>query len=724
MATQLIGQVGFGSLMMLTWTAAALIPIALHLLRRRTRTMVPWAAMRLLQQVILQESRRSALHQMLLLLTRVAIMLLLALALARPFGLDDRSVNSGPLNRPNRLQIILIDTSYSMGYRTDQRSRLDLAKRRVAELVRESQLGDAFALVTMDRPAQLVIGQPTFDPQALLSEVDRLSETALDCDVEGSLSLAGDIVTDVRNRDGYPELIETIILTDLGVDGWAPAVNGSAAQQLSRLDEMTSVTVESFAAEDPVNKAVTSVTPSSRRAIVGQPLTFTVRLASVGNAVEKFPVRLDVDGQTVDSQEVEIEADGTLEVQLRAVVRSPGKRVFSVVIPSDNLPIDNRWDMVIEARSETRILIVDPETVGLNAWKLAIRPVEPPAAAPGAGSVRVVNESQWLTVRLEDWDVVIWNDPNLNNAGQLNRLVDYARNGDAVILALGPRAASEPAGRGLEIFERLAGLQLVDSSDWGDWPLDPLSYSSPVIAIFEGYPNAGLLTTPIFRYWRAEVVDPEVIIDLAFTTGDPMLTRRAVGKGSMACLMSAPQDGRTVDGDRSWNAMTTWPSFLPLVQQLVQTVLETDSDQRNRIAGEILSGVVEGGASSQSLVLVRPDQTEISLVPETPDMRGTSVWTYRQTDQRGIYRLKGASDQDQVFAVNIQPKQSRLQSLDPNQLNFLSGNGSTAEQLVPNGAERANLPPTDRIARILLICLGLLLFGESLLACFIGRRIG
>jgi hypothetical protein len=724
MAAGILAQVGFGSLFMLTWMAAGLIPIFLYLLRKRTRTTVPWAAMRLLRQVVLQESRRSSFQQWLLLITRVAIMLVLATALARPFWGDLDSPTSSLQARPNRLVIFLVDTSYSMGYRREQRSCMDLAKERIEELVHESQLGDAFSLIALDRPSRLIISRPTFDSKALLTELRQMSENARDCDIDSGLTMAADLILDARDDPALPRLVDVVILSDFGADAWSIDPGSPIDRSLNRLQELAVVTAESFADLAPENRAILSVTPSAKRAVVGQPIRFDVKLSAVGGQVSTVPLRLELDGRPVDAVEVQIDPDQTVNVSMQAISRQAGKRLFSVIIPSDNLIIDNRWDLVLDVQAETRVLVVDADSSGFNAWQLALDPPGLPLLDGGFDVIRVVNESEWLSLRLQKWDVIILNNPSLSVPGQLAGLKSFIQAGGLTIVALGSNFEDQASQRTRQQFGQLLGLELAGSSPWGEWDLDPLQYASPIIDMFEGFPGAGLLTTPIFRYWRATVQDAATEVDIGISGGEPLLVRRRVGEGQIACLLTAVEDGRATGENRSWSAIASWPSFLPLAQQLTQTLLSTRSGDFNRLAGQTLSGKLESGEPAFEVLLQKPDQSKLRLLPEPPDASGQSIWSYRHTDQRGVYRVLAPENSQLIFAVNVDAKQSRLESIDVSDLPLRSGSipGDSIGDPTGNLEARARgFPAPEYAARLLLLLLAGLLVVESLLACFMGR---
>jgi hypothetical protein len=100
----------FAAPMMLAGAAAISIPIVLHLFYRARYKPLPWAPMHFLRQAIEQTSRRLRFQEWLLLLLRCLVILLLALALARP-GWSGYSASS----RSQAVDaVFLVDVSYSI----------------------------------------------------------------------------------------------------------------------------------------------------------------------------------------------------------------------------------------------------------------------------------------------------------------------------------------------------------------------------------------------------------------------------------------------------------------------------------------------------------------------------------------------------------------------------------------------------------------------------------
>src|SRR6059058_4412580 len=115
---------GFLAPTMLWGAAAAAVPIALHFFFRGRYRTVPWAAMKFLLTSIEQTSRRLRFQELLLLVLRCVVLVLLALALARPLSTAVRGAGQGSAVDA----VFVFDTSYSMGAMDGAQSRLGRAK--------------------------------------------------------------------------------------------------------------------------------------------------------------------------------------------------------------------------------------------------------------------------------------------------------------------------------------------------------------------------------------------------------------------------------------------------------------------------------------------------------------------------------------------------------------------------------------------------------------------
>jgi hypothetical protein len=114
-------------------TALIAVPILIWLLSRRWYQRRQWAAMEFLLRAVKKHRRRLQIENLLLLLIRIAAILLLAFAMARPIL---KSTTFGPISKDSEENwIFAIDTSYSMGFRSGARSLFDGARETIADYI-------------------------------------------------------------------------------------------------------------------------------------------------------------------------------------------------------------------------------------------------------------------------------------------------------------------------------------------------------------------------------------------------------------------------------------------------------------------------------------------------------------------------------------------------------------------------------------------------------------
>lgn len=724
MSLPVIAWISFSSLGMLGWAAAAVIPVIIHLLRRRRKAAVPWAAMQLLRVIVERESRRVNLQRLLLLLLRVAILLVFALALSQPY-LNRQADGTALIPiRSSKVWIFVIDTSYSMGYQAGELTRMDRAKQQAAKIIRESQPGDAFSLIALDQPARAIVDNPTYDSQSILNQVQNLIDNARGSDVVSALNLAGQIANTVRTNPQMPQDVEVVVLTDLGEDAWHRSSTEPVEPVLKRLGQSAIVTIKPIIDAQTTNVAVELVQPLQKRVVVGRPLTVEVSIANYGQSMLDMPVELVWNDQILSTESVDIDAGGRAKVLMTFTPSRSGSGKLSIVTPKDNLPIDNCFDLVLDVRPHFRVLVIDSKVDELNPWLLALQPDRKQSDLGIQGEVSLVSEQQWQRSKDTDWDVVVANDADWNSIGPLTRLDRFVQTGGCLIVTLGKNLTTISAPGGASTndkkseLERLLGFRIQRPSDVGDWMIDPLGYQSPIIKVFEGFPNSGLLTTPLYRFWEIEYDEPSLNIDLALTSGQPLSVHRVYGSGYVVSLLSAPEDGRGTGGDASWNAIAAWPSFLPLVQQMVQVFYDNHLENINKTAGQPLTGQFRSAPTSKQLTLVRPDGTEIQLPYNKSENGSLNTWTYESTDQRGVYQVTEPDNKRHTLAVNVDPVQSSLSSVDSDTLQIPANPAPTIQR------DKVLEPPSVKQLWTmgLLLFLGTLLIAESLTAWALGRQ--
>lgn len=137
---------GFLAPWFLVLGGAALVPLLIHLLRRRIGLQIEFPAARYLARAEREHSRTMRMRNLLLMLFRVIAVLLVAMAAARPIG---RYVTAGAGHAPTALAIV-IDNSMSTSMVERGSSLLDQFKRTAQNAIDRATPDDRLWLVTVD----------------------------------------------------------------------------------------------------------------------------------------------------------------------------------------------------------------------------------------------------------------------------------------------------------------------------------------------------------------------------------------------------------------------------------------------------------------------------------------------------------------------------------------------------------------------------------------------
>src|SRR3954465_2640383 len=139
-------MLSFLSPLFLAGAAAAAIPVILHLLKREPEARVQFAAVKLLRKAPVEHTQRRHLRELMLLALRVAALVLLALAFARPF------FASGDALASTGVTVVALDTSYSV---SSTAARFEHARQLARDAIAHAPAGDLVGVVTFDDDSRI-----------------------------------------------------------------------------------------------------------------------------------------------------------------------------------------------------------------------------------------------------------------------------------------------------------------------------------------------------------------------------------------------------------------------------------------------------------------------------------------------------------------------------------------------------------------------------------------
>jgi hypothetical protein len=711
---------GFANLAMLGWLAAAAAPLLIHLWSRHRFREAPWAAMQFLLAAMRKNSRRMQLQQWLLLAIRTILIALVVLAIAEPYG--ERGVAGGASAPAHK--VIVIDGSLSMAYRDNGESNFARAKNLAAELVRDSRAGDTFTVISMATPAEFVVGKESIDTSAVAAQIQSLSQSHSPADLAATIELVEEVVAE-KSSDGHmARRSEVYFITDLQLATWQ-----SVPAAINSLAERATLFLIDAGRPNAANLAVTRLASSEPFAVVNREIVWEATLRQFGGTpLDDCRVELLVDDVEVSEQSVDVPAGGEANVHFSHRFTTAGTHTLAVRAGDDQLEPDNaRW-LVVPVRDEIRILCVEGKE---GAAKYIAGALNPDPSAPSAFRPIVASEGELAELELTDFDcVILCNLPQLT-ASEAQRLTRYAEGGGGVVMFLGDRVIPESynrmaAGSGESLpngGRALVPARIGEVVTGPEFGLDPLEYSHAIVAPFRGNERAGLLTTPVSHYYRLElpIHRPTAQVAATIGRGDPFIVAAPLGDGR-SILVATDGSLSSVDSatNEPWTIWPTWPSFLPIVRELVSYAVSGKHQAWQQPVGTPLAGRVARSADVASSVdpgttlrIHRPDGTTAPVALDST--QGELQWRFSETQLAGIYALSGpAQDFLHQFALNIDSRESDLTRLDTRQLpqEFVVYNSS------PSGRDHLATPHSAHASwsgRLLWLAL-LLLFIESLVA--------
>jgi hypothetical protein len=727
---------------MLWGLAGAALPILIHLLNRRKYRETTWAAMSFLLAAIRKNQKRIRLEQWILLAVRTLLIVLLALAMARP-ALESLS-NLGLLTG-RRHWVLALDASMSMETRQNGTTRFERAREAARQFVSQARAGDGFSLLTLGATPRVVIGAPSFSQEAVLRALDGLSPTHTIHDPLASLRALREVLlaSDIPRK-------EVVVFSDFQRTSWETDAAGVGEQ--ARIDA-----VRRFAALSPRlalidvagpadrNRAVVALESQPRFVTPGTVVELRARVEAFGAGFPSGRARLVVDGRVIAGQEQQVpplEAGQNAELAFHHAFNAPGDSIVEVRLDNDSLPVDDRRAASITVRDSIRVLLVDGDPrPGLFESETAYlaEAISPEPDSPGQPRpilAQIVNEAQLLRLDLSTFEVIA-----LCNLARVPRevvpmLEAFLAQGGGLVVFTGDQVQADQYNRVLfdgdrGILPAQIGPAVGDASDWANArPIEPRGFDHPIVADFQGQPDpvrASLTNVRFTRYHRLNL-PPETSARIAIGVGgDPLIVEAQRGRGRVILVATS--------ADRDW---TSWPvhqSYPAVMERIVLEAAAGRLAERTARVGEPLQAVLPASASgAEALVTLPSDLISPSDTPEPPQRipliaEGTSVWLRTDpTERTGAYRVEVGPPVGFLarFAVNPDPAESRVERLDAAALRAtwpgLEFDLRPADQLAP---ERSLTPPAAaELHRPLLWGVLCLLLVESVLAWWFGNRAG
>jgi hypothetical protein len=578
---------------------AIALPIVLHLLRRDEAPEVRFSAVRLLRRSPVERARKRRLRDAVLLAMRVAALLLLAAAFARPYV-------QGAAPAP--IRVVAIDRSYSMGGAARFGRALDLARAAIGE----AGAIERVAVVAFDDRAD-VIAQPGAR-DAALAALTAIAPAFGATRYRPMIDAAADLGAAGPGR--------LVVITDLQASAWE-------GESRSALPAGWELDVRDVGAPPP-NVGVMSVAVHATRVVA------TLHNASGEARVGRISAAID--GRVVSRGDYALRPGETGEVSMPVTAPAAGALTIAIEDPGGLAPDDVRH-VALGSSDASKVLVVgDGDRAGLYLS----RALETSAGDEGAIDAEVVpgtRVSAMSAAEASNYPVVaLLSTRGLDRQGR-ETLGAQVRAGAGLIVAASPDV--EP--------QVLASM--------GDWqpPLNitvqrdarlTLSATDPRHPIFRPF---GALAANLgqARFEHAWKVAPEGWAVIArFSNGSPALLERPLEKGRVILFAS--------DVDRRWNDFPLHPGFVPFAIESVRYARGDRNTRREYTVAEPPAGVrPEPGIHRRSDGAV----TVVNVDPAEGASPRMSADAFAQT----VGRASPASQAAEIQARQTEERQSYWQ---------------------------------------------------------------
>lgn len=751
----------FANPALLIGAALFVVPLIIHLLNRRRFVPIRWAAQEFLLQAYQQTRRRLTLESLLLLLARCLLIILIALALARPFAPSDNLLKI--FTAKQRSVVIVIDTSYSMtrsgpGVET----ALDRAREQARQLIDQlsTERGDKISLLTLSSRPQLLLHEsaradlardaiarlkPDWKRADLLRTIETLDELVLApaqthrevfffTDLQKLTFDPSDPST--RQRSATGEVVEASA---------APAFRRASARDA----EFTVIDVG--APESPRNLSVESLSIEPRNAVAGGLVNITAAVRNHGGSAQQGVTGTFVfNGQREQGKLVtfDVPAKGVSNVEFTATARDAGYSTVEFEISPDDLTADDRRAIAFPVRDSVAVLLVDGKDdrdPALSATGQLAQILNPDPERGGTPYRLTTLDDRRFNLgaeNVQNFDLIVLANVSSIDEKMAKELDDAVRSGAGLLVFLGDlvdiRAWNERLwredGSGLlpgRLLEARGDAQGDVSSAF--YPkVDDLEH--PIVRLFREASLTTELRQAVLRYFPVEVGPNDTATVTALALDDdpvkpsPLILEKPAGHGRVVLV--------TTSADRSF---TRLPDeivvYLSLIHEMAAFLTLPDLAEFNLLVGDRIRRTERAIPSALAMVLPSNERVPLEMPDKEPEHGRYLMPQFDRTVDPGVYTLElefplasaagtSAGAREQIrYAVNLDVAESELERLTPNALAALyPGVSLKLLDRVEAAAKEATSSHEGELWKPLVYALLALLALEMAMAAWFGRQ--
>ena len=559
---------------MLLGALSAGIPVALHLLRKSKPTVVRWAPMEFLRKSLKETSKKVRLRDLILLLIRMAILILAALALARPSTLS--FFGSGPIDA-----VILIDNSQSMSTLEGQTSRLDMALTSARQLIGNLPTGSKARIISLtDHTVELGYNNSN-ETDAIATALLQIKPTDRSSNFFQGFANAIDIL----KTSSFSQR-KIFFFSDMQRPGWQNE-SSSFKTLVQNMPSSISIHMIRHGSDVDSNIQIMDFQPTAGIILANQRQTWglTVRNRGIKPATGiKATLGLGSDFETAESAVIEkLDAGEERNITIDLLIPEDGYQIVKAVAGNDRLARDNQKEKIVLARKKLQVLIVGAKSeIDANRDNTfflyhALRSGSSDSSNSGI-EVKVTSGRGATPETLDETDIVFMVDPMLAgtesvNDGFLEKLETWVSMGNTLVYFAGSNyvATTDSNIKKTGKFMPAANPNpnLVTSTI--------ATENFPPVGWFNRFRSAplNLINQSEFRKRITfETSQDQQSANLGyFSDNQPLAEMKQIRAGFITLLPWVP--------DLSYSDLPLRPSFVPFIQTLLSRILDNLNNVKN-----------------------------------------------------------------------------------------------------------------------------------------------
>jgi len=709
--------------------ALASLPVILHLFMKQTPKHVVFPALRLIRERQKRSRKKLRVKNWLLLLARMALVALMALALARPRLYSQTSL--GDQNVPMAAAFVF-DTSLSMGYEEKDKTRLQEAKERALDILKKMADGSqAFVIDSADARIP-----ESLSPAGARNLIKGLELHPSRRPLNAAMGQAYKAIasSDRPRREVY-------VLTDLARSAWdlerqaegldhvkksTPAgtstKKGKPAKDSSR-DAPINTYVLNLSPKDVHNVTVAEAAPVAGVSPQGESLKIKVRVRSRGPATTR---RVDflLDGLSRGQQQIKVPANGEAEFFLPTPKLETGtspdegsgivhQGTIRLTGAPDPLSFDDSRYFTFRVQPQLKALVVSDLAIDGAFITDAVDPSALPAGSPRTCRVVTMPTSKFLDQdreSLREYACIFLNNVKELSGSAWGQLSAYVHEtGGGLVIGLGDRCLPESYNN--PIVSQLIPASLKEPQG----PKTDLTFGKvtdlthPLFQKYTRELDSRIAHVPVYRYWSVVVPEGSRTL-LSYSNGAPALLERSFrsAKTGRVLLWTTPLARRAdVNLPSAWNEFPLPEAdglpFYVLMNQTVPYLAGTTDERLNFEAGaddavlpidptRRFKNYLVNSADGKTAERLSPSATTDSLIVVAPQSIGH--WTVTSSSSEGE---KAGEKLKLGFSVNAPLSESEYVPLETNDLDALFG--KDGYKLANDAESLTRVVETGRVGR-------------------------